>query len=147
MSPEQAASATLIPAEAAAEIPTDDKGVRHLLLGTWRGRIGLGVVAFFVFIAIFGSLLAPYDPNASSLDVLAPPSWSHILGTTENGSDVFSQLLVGARVSIVVGFAAALISAVLGSAVGLAGGYFGGWTDRIARRASRTGSWSSRHCR
>jgi peptide/nickel transport system permease protein len=130
MSPEQAASATLIPAEAAAESTAGDQGVRHLLLGTWRGRIGLGIVGLFVFIAIFGSLLAPYDPNASSLDTLASPSWSHVLGTTENGADVFSQLLVGARVSIVVGFAAALISAVLGSAVGLAGGYFGGWTDR-----------------
>jgi len=130
VSPEQAASATLIPAEAAAEVTPEDRGVRHLLFGTWRGRIGIGVVGFFVFIAIFGSLLAPYDPNASSLDTLASPSWSHVLGTTESGADVFSQLLVGARVSIVVGFAAALISAVLGSAVGLAGGYFGGWTDR-----------------
>ena len=130
MSPEQAASATLLPAEAAGEVPAEDRGVRHLLFGTWRGRIGIGVVGFFVFIAIFGSLLAPYDPNASSLDTLASPSWSHVLGTTESGADVFSQLLVGARVSIVVGFAAALISAVLGSAVGLAGGYFGGWTDR-----------------
>jgi peptide/nickel transport system permease protein len=63
--------------------------------------------------------------------VLAKPSWSHILGTTESGADVFSQILAGARVSIVVGFAAALISAVVGSTVGLAGGYFGGWTDRI----------------
>ena len=44
---------------------------------------------------------------------------------------MFSQLLVGARVSIVVGIAAALISAVLGAAVGLIGGYFGGWTDRV----------------
>jgi peptide/nickel transport system permease protein len=59
------------------------------------------------------------------------PSWAHPLGTTEQGSDVLSQLLVGARVSIVVGFAAAAISAVLGSLVGLTGGYLGGWTDRI----------------
>ena len=57
----------------------------------------------FVFVAIFGSLLAPYDPYASSTDVLAPPSSDHWLGTTEVGSDVFSQLLVGARVSMVVG--------------------------------------------
>ena len=63
--------------------------------------------------------------------MLAAADLDHILGTTENGADVFSQILVGARVSIVVGFAAALISAVLGSIVGLAGGYFGGWTDRI----------------
>ena len=106
-------------------------GVKRLLLGTWRGRFGIGVLALTIFVAIFGELLAPYDPNASSTDVLQAPSWSHILGTTENGSDVFSQLLVGTRVSVIVGFAAALISAVLGSLVGLAGGYFGGWTDRI----------------
>jgi peptide/nickel transport system permease protein len=104
---------------------------RDLLLGTRRGRFGVGVLGLFVFLAIFGSLIAPDDPNASSLDVLAPPSGDHWLGTTEQGSDVFSQILVGARVSIIVGFAAALISAVLGSVVGLAGGYYGGWTDRI----------------
>ena len=62
---------------------------------------------------------------------MEPPSSEHWLGTTEQGSDVLSQLLVGARVSIVVGFAAAIISAVIGAAVGLASGYFGGWTDRI----------------
>jgi peptide/nickel transport system permease protein len=95
-----------------------------------RGRISLAIIALFVFIAVFGSLLAPYDPNASSTDVLAPPSSDHLLGTTEQGSDVFSQLLVGARVSIVVGFAAAVISSVLGAAVGLIGGYFGGMTDK-----------------
>jgi peptide/nickel transport system permease protein len=109
----------------------EEKGVRELLFGTWRGRFGLGVLGLFGFVAVFGSLIAPYDPYASSLDVLAPPSSQHILGTTENGADVFSQLLVGARVSMVVGFAAAAISATLGSIVGLASGYFGGWTDRI----------------
>jgi peptide/nickel transport system permease protein len=108
-----------------------EQGVRELLFGTWRGRIGLAVLGLFLFLAVFGSAIAPDDPNASSLDVLAEPSSEHLLGTTENGSDVLSQLLVGARVSIVVGFAAAAISAVLGSAVGLAGGYFGGWTDRV----------------
>jgi peptide/nickel transport system permease protein len=108
-----------------------DRRVRDVLFGTWRGRLGVGVVGLFVFLAIFGSVIAPHDPDASSLDVLAKPSTEHWLGTTEQGSDVFSQLLVGARVSIVVGFAAALISAVLGAAVGLLGGYFGGWTDRI----------------
>ena len=110
---------------------TAERGVRELLFDTWRGRIGLGVLGLFVFLALFGSVIAPDDPNASSLDVLAKPSADHWLGTTENGSDVFSQLLVGARVSIVVGFAAAAISAVLGATVGLIGGYFGGWTDRI----------------
>lgn len=117
--------------EPAVTAPTDGPSLRDRLLGTWRGRFAVGTLALFLFLAVFGRLLAPYDPQASSLDTLASPTWSHILGTTEQGSDVFSQLLAGARISIVVGFAAALISAVLGSAVGLASGYFGGWTDRI----------------
>ena len=96
-----------------------------------RGRISMIMVALFVFVAIFGNLLAPYDPNASSTDVLAAPSSEHWLGTTEVGSDVLSQVLVGARVSIIVGFSAAVISAVLGSSVGLIGGYFGGLTDKL----------------
>jgi peptide/nickel transport system permease protein len=100
------------------------------VLQSQRGRFSLAIIALFVFIAIFGALLAPEDPYASSTDVLQPPSRAHLLGTTEVGSDVFSQLLVGARVSIVVGFAAAVISAVLGAAVGLIGGYFGGLTDK-----------------
>jgi peptide/nickel transport system permease protein len=110
---------------------TAERTWRDVLLGSWRGRAGVAVIGLFVFLAIFGSVIAPHDPNASSLDILAKPSTEHWLGTTEQGSDVFSQLLVGARVSIVVGFAAAAISAVLGALVGLVGGYFGGWTDRI----------------
>jgi peptide/nickel transport system permease protein len=103
---------------------------RRLLLHTKRGQFGVGVLALFLFLAVFGALLAPEDPRASGVDVLAAPSAAHPLGTTEAGSDVLSQLMVGARVSIVVGFAAAVISAVLGAAVGLIGGYYGGWTDR-----------------
>lgn len=110
---------------------TGPRSPRELLLHTWRGRIGLATLGLFVFLAVFGSALAPDDPTASSTDVLAAPSTSHILGTTESGADVFSQILVGAQVSVVVGFAAAAISALIGSAVGLAAGYFGGWTDRI----------------
>ena len=106
-----------------------DRGVRtccsHLARAARPGR-----ARAVRFLALFGSLIAPDDPYASSLDILAKPSTEHWLGTTEQGSDVFSQLLVGARVSIVVGFAAAVISAVLGALVGLLGGYFGGWTDR-----------------
>ncbi len=106
-------------------------GVRQLLLGTRRGQFGLAVLGLFLFLAVFGEAIAPKDPTASSLDVLEGPSGDHWLGTTESGADVFSQLLAGARVSMIVGFAAAIISAVLGSTVGLLSGYFGGWTDKI----------------
>jgi peptide/nickel transport system permease protein len=101
------------------------------LLTTRRGKVCVAVLGVFVFVAIFGALLAPYDPNASSTDVLASPSREHWLGTTEVGSDVLSQLLVGTRVSMIVGFSAAVISAVLGTTVGLTGGYFGGLTDKV----------------
>ncbi len=68
--------------------------VRHLLFGTKRGLFGVVTLALFTFLAIFGAALAPYDPLASGLDVLAPPSSAHLLGTTEQGSDVLSQLMV-----------------------------------------------------
>ena len=101
------------------------------VLATKRGMFSAAVIGLFVFLAVFGSLVAPQDPEASSVDVLEKPSADHLLGTTEVGSDVFSQLLVGARVSIVVGISAALISGFFGAAVGLIGGYFGGWPDRV----------------
>jgi peptide/nickel transport system permease protein len=127
---------TTAPAEIATGAPVGrtapgERRARDLILGTGRGRFSLAVLGFFIFIAIFGSAIAPDDPNASSVDIFAPPSGDHLLGTTESGADVLSQVLVGAQVSIVVGFAAAAISALLGSAVGLTSGYFGGWTDRI----------------
>ena len=101
------------------------------VLATKRGKLSAGVLLLFAFIAVFGTLLAPDDPWASSTDVLEKPSLAHPLGTTEVGADVLSQLLVGARVSIVVGLAAAVISAVIGASIGVVGGYFGGWTDRV----------------
>ncbi|MGH8956894.1 MAG: ABC transporter permease, partial [Microbacterium sp.] len=51
-----------------------ERNARALLLHTWRGRFGLAVLGLFLFLALFGGLIAPDDPNASSLDVLAPPS-------------------------------------------------------------------------
>jgi peptide/nickel transport system permease protein len=124
-------------AQAVLEVDVDtpvavsERSVRDVLLGTRRGQFGLAVLGFFIFLALFGEAIAPDDPEASSLDVLAPPSSDHWLGTTESGADVLSQVLAGARISIVVGFAAAIISSVLGATVGLLSGYFGGWTDRI----------------
>lgn len=124
-------------AQAVLEVDVDtpvavgERSVRDVLLGTRRGQFGLAILGFFIFLALFGETIAPDDPEASSLDVLAPPSSDHWLGTTESGADVLSQVLAGARISIVVGFAAAIISAVLGATVGLLSGYFGGWTDRI----------------
>ena len=98
------------------------------------GAFGMVVISLVVLMAIFGPLLAPQEPLAiSSFDFahrLQPPSGEHWLGTDEVGRDLFSQFLLGARVSLVVGVVAGLASALIGTVVGICAGYFGGWVDR-----------------
>src|SRR3984885_11616788 len=97
----------------------------------WVGRsrwvtAGLLLFGVFVFIAIFGSTLAPYDPSVISSAVLQPPSAAHLLGTTQTGQDVLSQLLVGAASTLEIGFIAGGIATVLAIIVGVSAGYFAG---------------------
>jgi peptide/nickel transport system permease protein len=92
--------------------------------------VGLSILGVFVALAIFGPLIAPYNPSASSTTaLLAPPSASHLLGTTTEGQDVLSQLLVGARDTMLVGVLAALIGESLAIIVGITAGYLGGFVD------------------
>jgi peptide/nickel transport system permease protein len=95
----------------------------------WIGRsrwvtAGLILFAVFVFLAIFGPALAPYDPSALGPDVLQPPSAAHLLGTTQTGQDVLSQLLVGAGPTLEIGFLAGVVATALSVIVGVSAGYF-----------------------
>ncbi len=95
----------------------------------WIGRsrwviAGLVLFAVFVFLAIFGSMLAPADPSAIGGRVLAPPSAAHLLGTTQTGQDVLSQLLVGAGPTLEIGFLAGVVATALSVIVGVSAGYF-----------------------
>ena len=92
---------------------------------------GVGVVAFFVLIALAAPLLTPYDPNASIVTGSLPPSSAHILGTTGLGQDMFAQIVYGARISLLVGFSAAIGSTVLQVFFGLSSAYFGGIVDDV----------------
>jgi len=92
---------------------------------------GLGVVAFFVLVAIAAPLLTRYDPNASVVRGSLPPSSAHIFGTTGLGQDMFAQIVYGARVSLVIGFCAAIGSTVLQVFFGLTSAYFGGLVDDV----------------
>ncbi len=94
-----------------------------------KATIGISIVIFFVLIALFGPLFIHTDPSALSDDVLAPPSTAHLLGTTQTGQDIFSQLIVGTRVSILWGFATGLVVTILSVSVGLIAGYLGGIVD------------------
>ncbi len=87
---------------------------------------GLILFAVFVFLAIFGSTLAPYDPSALGPDVLQPPSAAHLLGTTQTGQDVLSQLLAGAGPTLEIGFLAGALATAFSVLVGVSAGYFVG---------------------
>ncbi|MCL2393147.1 MAG: ABC transporter permease [Acidimicrobiaceae bacterium] len=91
--------------------------------------VGFGLLAFFILMAIFGPIAAPYDPSAAVGPSLVGPSSAHLLGTTQNSQDVLSQLLVGARTTLLVGFLAGLIATALSIVFGVTAGYLGGWGD------------------
>ena len=94
-------------------------------------RIGLGIVGFFVLIAIFAPVFVHGDPEAFSADVLAPPSAQHWLGTTQTGQDVFLQVLLGTRLTILVGFAVGFAATFLSVVIGISAAYFGGLVDEV----------------
>jgi len=92
--------------------------------------IGLGIVVLLLLMAAFAPLLATYDPYAQDLDRrLIPPSSAHFLGTDELGRDIFSRIVFGSRVTLLIVLLVALIAAPLGLLVGTVAGYLGGWTD------------------
>ena len=100
-----------------------------LMLGNTKARLGAAMVGFVVIVAAIAPLISVEDPNAFNLEALGQaPSWNHLFGTTDQGSDIFSQVVVGARHSLLLGaLAAALatgVAAVLGITAALVGGLF-----------------------
>jgi peptide/nickel transport system permease protein len=104
--------------------------------GSWVAMGALVLLLLVVLVGVFAPLLAPYDPNAQDIaSRLRPPfAAGHWLGTDMLGRDVLSRLLVGSRVSLIVGFAAVLVSAVIGVAAGMISGFFGGPVDTVFMR-------------
>jgi len=92
---------------------------------------GFVLLGVFIVLAIVGPYVAPYSPSAQSGPLLAPPSMAHLLGTTQTGQDVLSELLVSARVTLLVGFVTAAIATFLGVLVGVTAGYVGGLGDEF----------------
>jgi len=103
--------------------------------------VGSSVMILFIVAAVLAGVIAPYDPAHQDItQALTPPllwaggSAAHILGTDELGRDVLSRVIWGARISLIVGFVAVVISGLLGSGLGLISGYFGGRVDSIIMR-------------
>jgi peptide/nickel transport system permease protein len=103
------------------------------------GLTGVLILAFFIAMAVFGPLIAPYKVDLTAVSPfpkLQKPSMHHWLGIDDLQQDIFSELLYGARTSMIVGIFSAIIASVLGAVVGLYSGYVGGWKDEVIMRAN-----------
>jgi peptide/nickel transport system permease protein len=102
----------------------------RLLLHNPKSCIGLIVLGGMLVVAVFAPLIATHDPTAYSLlDAKQAPSLHHFFGTTDQGTDVFSQVILGTRNSLFLGAAAATLATVLAASLGILAAYSGGWID------------------
>jgi peptide/nickel transport system permease protein len=93
------------------------------------------VIALFALAAVLAPWVAPFDPVATSWSAIRKaPSAAHWMGTDENGRDVLSRVLFGARASMLAGVTSVLIAASIGVPTGLLAGFTGGWTDAVLSR-------------
>jgi peptide/nickel transport system permease protein len=101
-----------------------------LLLGNTKARIGLAMVVFVIVIAIIAPWISVAHPNDFNLfDAHQAPSWKHLFGTTDQGSDVFSQVVIGARRSLLLGALAGALATALAAILGISAAYVGGLYD------------------
>ncbi len=96
------------------------------LLVNGKVTVGLAMLLVLTLVAIFGDALAPFEPGKRSSDILQSPSLKHWFGTTHIGQDIFSQVLVGTRSVMFVGFAAGLVATIIAVVIGVTSGYLSG---------------------
>lgn len=125
--------------ESASEVEREVAAARRSKLPNWaailwankKSRVGLLMLAVFCFTAVFAPVLAPHDPRSTDFTESLPPSGTHLMGTTAAGQDILSQLVYGARTSIIVGILAGLLVTLIALLVGLTAGYLQGWVDEV----------------
>ncbi|MGN6379709.1 MAG: ABC transporter permease [Gaiellales bacterium] len=110
--------------------------VGELLFGSKQATVGTIILLLFVFVAVFAPLLEPYSTTEQVGPVYAPPSSQHWLGLDDGGIDMLSELIQGARISLIVGFAASVVAMGIGGMVGIISGYYGGRTDIALMRVT-----------
>jgi len=128
---------TTIPTMTETAAPTD-LAIRGQRFAWWRrlplkAKVGVVILAIFFICAVVGPMVAPYDPgfqNPNPNLSLVGPSAQHLLGTTQSGQDVLSQLLTGIRLTLILGLLVGLIATALSVIVGVTAAYLGGlWDD------------------
>jgi peptide/nickel transport system permease protein len=107
------------------------------LLRNKAAVFGLFIIAVLTALALLAPLLSPYDPNQQNLTAaLQPPSGEHYFGTDNLGRDIFSRILFGGRISLMVGVLAVSLAVVVGVPLGLISGFLGGWVDMGIQRVA-----------
>lgn len=115
--------------------PTLARRLRPLLKDKWATVAVIFLIAV-VLMAIFADMLVPDNINSPNFGarLLPPMTDGHIAGTDQLGRDVFGRLILGSRVSIVVGFGTVFFALLIGIPIGMMAGYFGGWFDAVLMR-------------
>jgi peptide/nickel transport system permease protein len=114
------------PVTAGREIAVPPRRRLTQFLANGKATTGLVLLLIFTAVAALGSSIAPYDPSGRSRDILQSPSFKHWFGTTHIGQDIFSQVLVGTRSVMFVGFTAGLVATLVAVAIGVTSGYVSG---------------------
>jgi peptide/nickel transport system permease protein len=125
------------PEPAAVDIGVTTRGWWRRVWADKMGRAGLMMILAILVIIIVGPIVFSFDAagyGSSASAILQPPSAEHWMGTDELGRDVFRQILIGGRISLLVGISATAIAIVLGAGIGLISGYYAGWRDTTLMR-------------
>jgi len=133
--PPEASGATVrVPTGGASSVPGPLRFVGRAVRTLWgngKARTGMIVLGLIIVVAVFAPLIAPHSPTATSFTPYKGPSGTNLLGTTGNGQDVFSQLIFGARVSLIVGLIAGGLATLVAVTFGLISGYRPGLVDEV----------------
>jgi peptide/nickel transport system permease protein len=109
--------------------------LRYVMVGNPVTLLAFTLFGLMVLLAVFGPLIVPHDPLASTATgALKPPSWQHWFGTDQVGRDVFSRVVAATRLDLLISMSAVAMSFVIGGTLGAVSGFWGGWTDRILGR-------------
>lgn len=117
-SPAEAAA----PVEQVADVERPDRWYQ-IIWSSSKARVGLIIVAVYILVAVLAPVIAPYDPTNSDFAPLQGASRAHLLGTNVAGQDIFSQLIFGARVSLIVGLLGGIAATLIAMAIGMISGY------------------------
>lgn len=128
------------------ESEADRRGVRYwmeLLFKSPVGTVGFIIIVLVILSSLLAGVISPYDPaKIVYADKLIPPAWceggsmAHLLGTDSLGRDLLTRILVGARVSLLVGIFSVVVAGVIGTSLGLVAGYYGSWIDSVIMRVA-----------